>query len=124
MIVRTNRSVLDLAEWFLVRPLQMLGFNWGKRYRSQHVGDPLLLNWFKTFYFPIPVWGNVCMTDMSWRGTNTGTMNYDQQNWKDYFRVLEHDEASKRLVLLGVWTSWEKAGGWFTLTWDPETPTD
>ena len=43
-VLRTT-SVLDLAEYMLVRPLQMLGFGWGKRYRSRNVGDPLLVNW-------------------------------------------------------------------------------
>jgi len=123
-ILRTNRSVLDLAEWFIVRPLSYLGFAWGKRYVDQHTGDPLLFNWAKTIYFPIPLWGNVCVTDIKWRGVSTGTMNYDSQNWKDYFRILEHDPVSQRLVLLGVWTARSKAGGWFTLTWDPMTPTE
>ena len=43
-VLRTT-SVLDLAELCIVRPLQMLGFGWGKRYRSRTVGDPLLVNW-------------------------------------------------------------------------------
>ena len=43
-VLRTT-SVLDLAEMLIVRPLQMLGFGWGKRYRSRTVGDPLLVNW-------------------------------------------------------------------------------
>lgn len=121
-ILRTNRSVLDLAEWFIIRPLSLFGIAWGKRYRTQHTGDPLLFNWVKFVYLPIPLWGNVCVTDIKWRGVSTGTMNYDSQNWKDYFRILEHDPARKRLVLLGVWTARSKAGGWFTLTWDPSTP--
>jgi hypothetical protein len=33
-IVRTGRSVLDLAEMVLVKPLTKLGLGWGKRYRS------------------------------------------------------------------------------------------
>lgn len=122
-ILRTNQSVLDLAEWFIIRPLSFLGISWGKRYLDQHTGDPLLFNWAKTVYVPIPLWGNVCVTDIKWRGVSTGTMNYDSQNWKDYFRVLENDPANQRLVLLGVWTARSKAGGWFTLTWDPSTPT-
>ena len=44
-IIRTNRSLLDIAEWLLVRPLGLFGFKWGKRYRTQHVGDPLLVRW-------------------------------------------------------------------------------
>jgi hypothetical protein len=120
-IVRTNRSVLDLAEWALVRPLTRLGFGWGKRYRTSEQGDPLLVNWRRRVYAPIPVWGNVGVTDIRWRGEPTATMNYDHQPWKDYFRRLSHD--GEPLVLLGVWTHKHIAGGWFTLTFDPETPT-
>jgi len=123
-ILRTKKSVLDLAEWLIIRPISFLGISWGKRYCTQHTGDPLLFNWAKVAYVPIPLWGNVCVTDIKWRGVPTGTMNYDAQNWKDYFRILEHDPATQRLVLLGVWTARSKAGGWFTLTWDPSTPTE
>ena len=121
-ILRTNRSVLDLAEWALVRPLTRLGFGWGKRYRTPEQGDPLLVNWKRRLYAPIPVWGNVGVTDIRWRGEPTATMNYDHQPWKDYFRRLSDD--GDRVVLLGVWTHKHIAGGWFTLTLDPETPAD
>jgi hypothetical protein len=123
-ILRTNASVLDLAEWLIIKPIKLIGFNWGKRYCTQHTGDPLLFNWMRLLYFPIPLWGNVCVTDIKWRGVSTGTMNYDSQNWKDYFRVLENDPVTKKLVLLGVWTARSKAGGWFTLTYDPDVPTE
>lgn len=119
-ILRTNRSVLDLAEWFVIRPLRLIGIRWGKRYRSAHKGDPLLFRWFDRFYFPIPVWGNVGMTDIRWRGEATATMNYDHQPWKDYFRVLEDKDG--KVILLGVWTHKRIAGGWFTLTLDETTP--
>jgi len=121
-ILRTNRSLLDLADWLLVRPLGLLGFKWGKRYRSQHIGDPLLVRWLDTLYFPLPVWGNVGMIDIRWRGVPTATMNYDYQPWKDYFRLLKSDDG--KVVLLGVWTHKEVAGGWFSLTLDPEVPTN
>ena len=121
-ILRTNKSVLDLPEWAIIRPLSLLGFGWGKRYRTQHTGDPLLFNWLRTFYFPLPLWGNVSMLDIGWRGAPTATMNYDNLPWKDYFRVLSRS-ADGKLVLLGVWTSKDKAGGWFTLTLDEDIPT-
>ncbi|MFQ3171937.1 MAG: hypothetical protein ACI9DG_001975 [Oleispira sp.] len=60
-ILRTNNSVLDLAEWCIIRPLSFLGIKWGKRYRTQHQGDPLLFRWADKVYFPIPIWGNVGM---------------------------------------------------------------
>ena len=115
-ILRTNRSVLDVAEWVLVRPLMKLGLRWGKRYRTSHEGDPLLVSWADRVYVPIPVWGNVGMTDIVWRGRSTATMNYDRQPWKDYFRLLSDEDG--RVVLLGVWTHKQIAGGWFTLTLD------
>ena len=115
-ILRTNNSVLDVAEWAVIRPLRKLGIKWGKRYRSQHKGDPLLMRWKDKFYFPIPIWGNVGMTDIKWRNETTATMNYDHQPWKDYFKLLT-DEGGKT-VLLGVWTHKHIAGGWFTLTLD------
>jgi len=118
-ILRTNASVLDLAEWLIIRPLSYLGLSWGKRYRTQHTGDPLLFNWQKICYFPIPLWGNVCMTGIEWRDRTVATMNYDHQPWKDYFAILSQptlEEPNKPTVMLGVWTSKDKAGGWFTLT--------
>ena len=121
-ILRTNRSLLDLADWLLVRPLGLLGFRWGKRYRTQHVGDPLLVRWLDTVYFPLPVWGNVGMVDIRWRGEATATMNYDYQPWKDYFRLLSSEGGVT--VLLGVWTHKDVAGGWFTLTLDANVPTN
>jgi hypothetical protein len=120
-IVRTNRSLLDIADWLLVRPLNLLGFQWGKRYRTQHTGDPLLVRWLNSIYFPLPIWGNVGMVNITWRGISTATMNYDYQPWKDYFRLLS-DENGK-LVLLGVWCHRDVAGGWFTLTLAKDVPT-
>ena len=117
-ILRTNASVLDLAEWVFIRPLSMLGVKWGKRYRTSEKGDPLLMRWRDKVYFPIPIWGNVGMTDIKWRGTSTATMNYDHQPWKDYFKLLSNDNG--KIVLLGVWTHKHIAGGWFTLTLDTE----
>lgn len=119
-ILRTNASVLDLAEWAVIRPLNMIGIQWGKRYRDQHKGDPLLFRWNNKFYFPIPIWGNVGMTDIDWRGSSTATMNYDHQPWKDYFKLLSNENG--KLVLLGVWTHKHIAGGWFTLTLDDGVP--
>ncbi|HEX5361165.1 MAG TPA: DUF4334 domain-containing protein [Fluviicoccus sp.] len=120
-IVRTGGSVLDLAEWAIVRPLSKLGLAWGKRYRSADQGDPLLFNWKGRVFTPVPLWGNVGMTDIRWRGETTATMNYDHQPWKDYFKLLGDDNG--KVVLLGVWTHKHIAGGWFTLTLDAETPT-
>lgn len=120
-ILRTNASVLDLAEWAVIRPLSLAGIKWGKRYRSQHKGDPLLMRWKDKFYFPIPIWGNVGMTDIKWRDESTATMNYDHQPWKDYFKLLSNEDG--KVVLLGVWTHKHIAGGWFLLTLDEDTPT-
>ncbi len=113
-IMRTNASVLDIAEWAIVRPLSYLGVRWGKRYRTQHQGDPLLFRWMDKIYLPIPIWGNVGMTDIRWREDATATMNYDHQPWKDYFKLVNDEDG--RVVLLGVWTHKHIAGGWFTLT--------
>lgn len=120
-ILRTNASVLDVAEWLIIRPLSKVGVKWGKRYRTSDMGDPLLMRWREKIYFPIPMWGNVGMTDIKWRGVSTATMNYDHQPWKDYFKLLS-DENGK-VVLLGVWTHKHIAGGWFTLTLDPDVVT-
>lgn len=120
-ILRTNASVLDIAEWGLVRVLQLAGFSWGKRFRTSEKGDPLLVRWLNRFYFPLPIWGNVCMIDVKWRGVATATMIYDHQPWKDYFRLLSKEDG--KVVLLGVWTHKHIAGGWFTLTLDPDAAT-
>ena len=120
-VLRTNASVLDIAEWLLIRPLSLLGLNWGKRYRNANVGDPLLVRWKDEAFFPVPAWGNVGMTNIEWRDDSTATMNYDHQPWKDYFKMLSNDDG--KMVLLGVWTHKHIAGGWFTLTFDAELPT-
>lgn len=120
-IVRTNASVLDVGEWLLVRTLGLLGLKWGKRFRTDVKGDPLQVRWFDRFYFPLPIWGNVSIIDIKWRGVTTATMVYDHQPWKDYFKLLS-DENGK-FVLLGVWTHKDIAGGWFTLTFDPDVVT-
>ncbi len=120
-ILRTNASVLDLAEWAIIRPLSFVGIKWGKRFCSANKGDPLLMRWADKIYFPIPIWGNVGMTDIRWRGETTATMNYDHQPWKDYFKLLSNEDG--KTVLLGVWTHKHIAGGWFTLTLDEGLPT-
>mmetsp|Transcript_10429 Transcript_10429/g.11852 ORF Transcript_10429/g.11852 Transcript_10429/m.11852 type:complete len:265 (-) Transcript_10429:26-820(-) len=101
--VLPTKQFLDIADLCLVKPLQMLGFGWGKRYRNKYVGDPLLVNWNKTFYFPLPVWGNVSIDEIEYRGVTQATMNYNHQPWQDYFRVLK--DENDELVILGVWTS-------------------
>jgi len=119
-IVRSG-CFLDLVDMVLVRPLMSLGLAWGKRYRSKHIGDPLLVSWNKRVFFPVPVWGNVGMTSIEWRGAHVATMNYDHQPWKDYFKLLSAPEDAVK-VYLGVWTARELSGGWFILTLDPATP--
>jgi hypothetical protein len=115
-ILRTNRSALDFAYWAINWPLKLLGFQWGKRYCTANKGDPLFLRWLNLVYLPLPMWGNVAMIDIKWRGKTTATMNYDHQPWRDYFRVLSNEDG--QVVMLGVWTHKHIAGGWFTLTLD------
>lgn len=115
-VLRTKRSALDFAHYAIVKPLKLLGFQWGKRYCTANKGDPLFLRWRNRFYVPVPLWGNVSMIDIKWRGKMTATMNYDHQPWRDYFRLLSNQDG--KMVLLGVWTHKHIAGGWFTLTLD------
>jgi len=115
-ILRTNRSALDFAHFAINLPLRLLGFQWGKRYCTANKGDPLYIRWLNRVYLPIPMWGNVGMIDIKWRGETTATMNYDHQPWRDYFRLLSDDNGN--VVMLGVWTHKHIAGGWFTLTLD------
>ncbi|WP_394171798.1 DUF4334 domain-containing protein [Thalassotalea litorea] len=115
-VLRTNRSTLDFAHWFIATPLKLLGFTWGKRYCTAKTGDPLFLRWLNLFYIPLPLWGNVSMVDVRWRGECTATMVYDHQPWRDHFKVLS--DNGEHVVLLGVWTHKHIAGGWFTLTLD------
>jgi len=114
-IVRAN-CFLDLVDRVLIRPLMFLGFAWNKRYRTQHVGDPLLMSWKDWLFFPLPIWGNVGLTSIIFRGKHQATMNYDHQPWQDYFRVLDNGDETGARVYIGLWTAREKTGGWFTLT--------
>ncbi|GAB2518832.1 DUF4334 domain-containing protein [Microbulbifer agarilyticus] len=117
-VLRTNRSALDFAHWFIATPLRLLGFSWGKRYCTAKTGDPLFIRWLNLFYLPLPMWGNVGMMDVRWRGKSTATMVYDHQPWRDFFRLLSDEDGN--VVLLGVWTHKHIAGGWFTLTLDKD----
>lgn len=123
-VVRTNRTLLDLAEWCVIRPISYLGFGWGKRFRDQHTGDAMLLHWMKRIYIPLPFGGNASVNDAKWRGVVTGSISYDSLNWTDYFKVLENDPASKKVSLLGVYTTKSAYGGFLKITWDPDTPVD
>jgi len=114
-IVHAN-CFLDVVDVVLVRPLSWLGFAWNKRYRTQHVGDPLLMSWKEKIFFPFPMWGNVGLTSIIFRDKHQATMNYDHQPWQDYFRVLDSGNETGHRVYMGLWTAREKTGGWFTLT--------
>jgi len=118
-VIRTG-SLLDLADKLLVAPLSKLGFSWGKRYRSSYVGDPLLVYWKQQLVFPLPIWGNVCLPFLCYRGTWNATMVYDHHPWYDHFRVLDErrnvNDGTYTRVLLGCWCSRTKIGGWFTLS--------
>jgi hypothetical protein len=81
-----------------------------------------MVNWDRRVFCPLPAWGNVGVCDMVFRNKSVATMNYDYQPWKDYFAVLRPDGQLGGMVLLGLWTSREKTGGWFTLTHDPTIP--
>lgn len=114
-VVHSGRF-LDLADKYLVQPFRAAGITWGKRYPSHHTGDPLLLSFNGKVHFPLPVWGNVSNQTIEYRGKSTATMLYDEQPWQDYFVVLDDGRESGKTVLLGIWTSREKSGGWFTLS--------
>lgn len=115
---------LDLADIFIVRPLGLLGFKWGKRYVTKFTGDPLLFSWLDRVFFPIPLWGNVGIHEIVFRGKSNATMVYDYQPWQDYFRVLDDGSESGKIVMLGLWTTRETNGGFFTLTYMPDVETD
>lgn len=114
-IVRSG-CFLDLVDKVIVAPLKKLGFQWGKRYRTQHIGDPLLMCFRDKYFFPLPLWGNVGLSSIEFRNKHQVTMNYDHQPWQDYFRVLDDGKRTGDAVYLGLWTDREKTGGWFTLT--------
>lgn len=117
-IVHTG-SLIDIASHVLMR---FLGIQWGKRFRNKHVGDPLVVNIGNKLLVPAPVWGNVCMIDMTYRGVSTATMVYDNLPFQDYFKVIDEGDAKtgKPKLLLGVWTARDKVGGWFMLEGMPE----
>jgi len=112
-VVHTG-SLLDIVNHTIGR-LDMIGWGWGKRYRSTYVGDPLILNIWNLIFVPLPVWGNVSLPMIEYRGKVNATMVYDNQPWQDYFRVLDDGRETGKKMLLGIWSSHEKIGGWFTL---------
>jgi len=103
-----------------VQLMRVVGLKWGKRYRTQYVGDPLCMTWLNRFHFPQPGWGNVGMHGVTYRGRPCATMAYDHQPWHDMFAVLDDGAVSGRMKLLGVWCHRHKSGGWFTLTELPD----
>lgn len=106
--------------WLLERPCRALGIQWGKRYFSPYRGDPLIFILWGRIVYPMPLWGNVSLPEIAFRGKCGATMVYDHQPWKDHFRVLDDGRESGRRMLLGNWMSREKLGGWFTLEEAPE----
>jgi hypothetical protein len=112
-------SMLDLVD-NTIGHLDKLGLQWGKRYRSIYTGDPLMLNFLNRLVFPVPVWGNVSLPSILYRGKVNATMVYDHQPWQDYFRVLHDGRDGGKKMMLGIWSSHEKIGGWFTLEALPE----
>jgi len=107
---------LDLINLCLIQPIRLAGIKWGKRYRTQYVGDPLCFTWLERLHFPSPTWGNVGMHSVDYRGRPHATMAYDHQPWMDMFAVLDDGATSGRLKFLGLWCHRQKCGGWFTLT--------
>merc|ERR1712062_603287 len=86
-IVR-SRSWLDYVDYGMII-LNTLGINWGKRYRSPYVGDPLVYNLWNRLVFPVPIWGNVSIPVTGYRKGSGVTMTYDCQPWQDHFRMLK-----------------------------------
>lgn len=118
-ILRSGCS-LDYVDLCLIQPLRMVGVNWGKRYRSAYVGDPLVMTFLNRVHVPQAIWGNVGMHDVSYRGRSHATMMYDHQPWLDMFVVLDDGAISGTIKLLGLWCHRQKCGGWFTLTHQPD----
>jgi hypothetical protein len=114
-------SWLDIAGHLLETPFSWIGVSWGKRYFTPHKGDPLVLIIPDKLIFPVPLWGNVSVREMTIRGGAGAAMVYDHQPWVDHFRVLDDGKASGKPMLLGNWFTREKNGGWFTLEAMPET---
>jgi len=112
-VVHTG-SLLDVVNHTLGQ-LERIGWRWGKRYRSNYIGDPLVLNIWNVLIVPVPVWGNVSLPMIEYRNKVNATMVYDNQPWQDYFRVLDDGRETGKKMLLGIWSSHEKVGGWFTL---------
>jgi len=103
-----------------IQLMRIVGLKWGKRYRTQYVGDPLCVTWLNRFHFPQPGWGNVGMHAVNYRGRPCATMAYDHQPWHDMFAVLDDGVESGRMKFLGLWCHRQKSGGWFTLTELPD----
>jgi hypothetical protein len=118
-IIRCGRS-LDLVDLFIIQPLSYFGVKWGKRYRTQYVGDPLCFTLLERLHMPLPAWGNVGMHGVNYRGRQCATMAYDCQPWHDMFAVLDDGAASGKMKFLGLWCHRQKSGGWFTLTELPD----
>jgi len=111
---------LDIVHLACSKPCSWFGMQWGKRYRSHYVGDALVHSFLGRFHVPNPMWGNVGMHGIEYRGRMHATMAYDHQPWHDMFAVLDDGAESGRLKVLGLWCHRQKCGGWFTLTELPD----
>lgn len=107
---------LDIINLGIIQPIRLAGIKWGKRYRTQYVGDPLCFTFLERLHIPSPTWGNVGMHTLDYRGRPHATMAYDHQPWLDMFAVLDDGSTSGRMKFLGLWCHRQKCGGWFTLT--------
>jgi len=117
-IIRSG-SWLDWIDYCFV-VCNMLGLQWGKRYRSPYCGDPLVFNLWDYIFFPCPIWGNVSIPEVRYRKKTNVVMAYDCQPWHDHFRILQVGQDDEPVVLLGFWATREKICGWFTLSRMPE----
>jgi hypothetical protein len=98
----------------ILKPIKRLQQSWGKSFNSKFAGNPLIL-WCGNRAMPLPIWGNVTLTQVEDRGVSTAAMTYNEYPWQDHFRFLGQNSDGYR-VLLGTWEANGSPGGFFLLT--------
>ena len=119
-IIRTGKSVFDVVEWGMIRPLGLVGFGWGKRFKSLYEGDNIVIDWLRTVYVPFPGAGVSQITDARWRNQVTATIKFTSNACSDVFVKLL--DTPDRTVLFGPICAENKTIGWCTISLDTDVP--
>jgi hypothetical protein len=125
-----KNKIIDVSELYsdnfyekIAKTLSKFGMHVHRRFVNKFQGDSLLLNILDLVVFPLPIFGNVGIKELNFRGKVGIAMCYDHQPWIDYFRILDEDKETGKKIILAFSTCRDQGAGFYTLTYRPEIET-